>query len=262
MINDERRATGPEDTWGRLSNPAWLAEPRRPALRTSHFFRAPPTRDVGQPQGDVSGSHPGDDPAERDLVVKATWEAAHKRGLNPRTRRKRLVTADFVAFLAGTGVRIDEARRLRWDQVDLEQARAHIQRTKSESSSRWLSLPTGLVTRLATRRERDGGTGVRLRLPHSSKRPRATMSSATAPRPYAPRWMPLASPGRAPYVSAVTQGRPERPRLDIGLAVAHPAGKLYVPRTPALRRLARTSVRMLGDGTGFEETLLFGMSSD
>ena len=58
--------------------------------------------------------------SERDRVIQATYDAAQEPGLNPRTRRKRRATADFVAFLAGTGVRIDEARRLRWDQVDLE----------------------------------------------------------------------------------------------------------------------------------------------
>jgi integrase len=51
---------------------------------------------------------------ERDRVVSEAYEAAEEPGLNPRTRRKRAATADFVAFLAGTGVRIDEARRLRW----------------------------------------------------------------------------------------------------------------------------------------------------
>jgi hypothetical protein len=50
---------------------------------------------------------------ERDPVVQETYEAAEKPGLNPRTRRKRAATADLMAFLAGTGVRTDEARRLR-----------------------------------------------------------------------------------------------------------------------------------------------------
>src|SRR5215212_7221285 len=40
-MNGERRAR--EDTWGRLCNPARLAQPQRPTLRTSHFPDPPPT---------------------------------------------------------------------------------------------------------------------------------------------------------------------------------------------------------------------------
>jgi integrase len=97
--------------------------------------------------------------AERDRVVEEAYEAAKEPGLNPRARRKRAAVADLVAFLAGTGVRIDEARRLRWDQVDLERGRAYIRGTKSESSDRWLSLPDWLVAHLSVRAGRDGTRG-------------------------------------------------------------------------------------------------------
>ncbi len=97
--------------------------------------------------------------AERDRVIQATYDAAQEPGLNPRTRRKRRATADFVAFLAGTGVRIDEARRLRWDQIDLSSGRVYVRGTKSETSDRWLNLPDWLVTRLAARAEIDGHNG-------------------------------------------------------------------------------------------------------
>lgn len=97
--------------------------------------------------------------AERDRVVREAYEGAHKPDLNPRSRRKRRATADLVAFLAGTGVRIDEARRLRWDQVDLEHGRVFIPGTKSESSSRWLNLPDWLVTCLTVRVEMTGTSG-------------------------------------------------------------------------------------------------------
>ena len=56
---------------------------------------------------------------ERDQVIQATLLAASEPGLNPRTRRKRRATADLIAFLAGTGARIDEARRVRWQDVNL-----------------------------------------------------------------------------------------------------------------------------------------------
>jgi integrase len=97
--------------------------------------------------------------AERDRVVAEAYQAAGEPGLNPRARRKRITVADLVAFLAGTGVRIDEARRLRWEQVDLERGRAYIRGTKSESSDRWLSLPDWLVAHLSARAERDGTRG-------------------------------------------------------------------------------------------------------
>ena len=97
---------------------------------------------------------------ERDRVVRETYEAAEEPGLNPRTRRKRAATADLVAFLAGTGVRIDEARRLRWEQVDLESGRAYIRGTKSESSDRWLNLPDWLTARLAARADEAGTRGL------------------------------------------------------------------------------------------------------
>jgi integrase len=97
--------------------------------------------------------------AERDRVIRATHDAAQEPGLNPRTRRKRRAAADLVAFLAGTGVRIDESRCLRWDQVDLDTGRVYVRGTKSETSDRWLNLPDWLVTRLASRTERDGQDG-------------------------------------------------------------------------------------------------------
>lgn len=96
---------------------------------------------------------------ERDRVVAGAYQAAEEPGLNPRAQRKRAAVADLVAFLAGTGVRIDEGRRLRWDQVDLERGRAYIRGTKSESSDRWLSLPEWLVAHLSARANRHGTRG-------------------------------------------------------------------------------------------------------
>jgi hypothetical protein len=79
--------------------------------------------------------------AERDHVIAVAYGAAAQAGLNPRARRKSLVTADLVAFLGGTGVRIEEARRLGWSDVHLAQARVYIRGTKSQMSDRWLNLP-------------------------------------------------------------------------------------------------------------------------
>jgi integrase len=96
---------------------------------------------------------------ERDHVIQATLLAASEPGLNPRTRRKRRATADLVAFLAGTGARIDEARRIRWQDVNLEGGRVYLRGTKSETSDRWLNLPDWLVEQLTARAADCGSEG-------------------------------------------------------------------------------------------------------
>src|SRR5215216_7821658 len=69
-MNGERRAW--EDIWGRLCNPARLAQPQQPALRTSHFPDPPTTtlRRPNQPLDKHRGTqrhdlarHTPDDPA-------------------------------------------------------------------------------------------------------------------------------------------------------------------------------------------------------
>jgi integrase len=97
--------------------------------------------------------------SERDGAVQATLLAASEPGLNPRTRRKRRATADFIAFLAGTGARIDEARRIRWQDINLERGRVYLRGTKSETSDRWLNLPDWLVNQLAARASDCGTEG-------------------------------------------------------------------------------------------------------
>ena len=94
---------------------------------------------------------------ERANVIAATLLAASEPGLNPRSRRKRRATADLIAFLAGTGARIDEARRVRWEDINLERGRVYLRGTKSETSDRWLNLPDWLVEQLVARAA-DGGT--------------------------------------------------------------------------------------------------------
>jgi integrase len=97
--------------------------------------------------------------SERDNIIAATLLAAREPGLNPRTRRKRRATADLIAFLAGTGARIDEARRVRWHDVNLERGRVYLRGTKSETSDRWLNLPDWLVRQLAARAADCGAEG-------------------------------------------------------------------------------------------------------
>jgi len=97
--------------------------------------------------------------SERDRVIQATLLAAGEPGLNPRTRRKRRATADLIAFLAGTGARIDEARSVRWQDINLERGRVYLRGTKSETSDRWLNLPDWLVEQLAARAADGGAEG-------------------------------------------------------------------------------------------------------
>ena len=59
---------------------------------------------------------------ERDHLVAYAYSLAEDERLNPRSARKRWATADLLALLAGTGLRINEARMLRWDDVDLATA--------------------------------------------------------------------------------------------------------------------------------------------
>lgn len=58
--------------------------------------------------------------------------------------------------MAGTGVRINEARSLRWSDVDLNAGTAHIRGTKTRTSDRRLNLPSWLTERLKGRAERKG----------------------------------------------------------------------------------------------------------
>jgi len=97
--------------------------------------------------------------SERDHIIEATLLAAREPGLNPRTRRKRRATADLIAFLAGTGARIDEARRVRWQDINLEGGRVYLRGTKSETSDRWLNLPDWLVEQLVKRAADCGAEG-------------------------------------------------------------------------------------------------------
>lgn len=99
--------------------------------------------------------------AYADVLAGLVEPAEGQEAPNPadaRTMRKRLAVADLVAFLAGTGVRISEARGVRWEDVDLDGATVVIRGTKTEGSFRQLSLPGWLVERLQ-RRALEGTAG-------------------------------------------------------------------------------------------------------
>jgi integrase len=61
--------------------------------------------------------------------------------------------------LAGTGARVTEARSLRWEDVDANQAGVLLRGTKSRSSRRHVSFNTDLAERMRRRHERSGGKG-------------------------------------------------------------------------------------------------------
>lgn len=94
--------------------------------------------------------------AERAKVLAYADERAAEEALDPRTQRKRDVTADLVAFMAGTGVRVSEARALRWEHVDLDRSIADIPGTKSKAALRRVPLPAWLAERLRERADRLG----------------------------------------------------------------------------------------------------------
>jgi integrase len=61
--------------------------------------------------------------------------------------------------LAGTGARVTEARSLRWEDVDANQAGVLLRGTKSRSSRRHVSFNTDLAEWMRRRHERSGGKG-------------------------------------------------------------------------------------------------------
>lgn len=92
-------------------------------------------------------------------VLDFADQLAATPSLNARTQRKWETAAVLAAFMAGTGVRIAEARATRWDHVDLASGRYAVPGTKSANSRRTLNLPSWLVERLQLRIERVGSAG-------------------------------------------------------------------------------------------------------
>ena len=90
--------------------------------------------------------------SERAKVIEHADSLA-RTATNPRTQRKWAATADLMAFMAGTGARINEARLLLWEDADLETGRVRIRGTKSTSSDRINNLPQWLLGRLRHRRQ-------------------------------------------------------------------------------------------------------------
>ncbi|MFI5496936.1 tyrosine-type recombinase/integrase [Actinoplanes sp. NPDC051859] len=108
---------------------------------------------------------------ERDHVIAYADKLTISETINPRTRRKREAVADLMAFMAGTGVRINEARAVRWDDIELAAGTVHVRGTKTRGSDRRLSLPSWLTERLKARAERLGTEGLVFGSPHHLNEP-------------------------------------------------------------------------------------------
>lgn len=89
--------------------------------------------------------------AERDTILHVA-DRKVEQATNPRSIRKWQLTADLMAFMAGTGCRIGEARMVTWDDVDLTKQRVRVRGTKTTGSDRMNNLPDWLADRLLRRR--------------------------------------------------------------------------------------------------------------
>ena len=105
---------------------------------------------------------------ERDAVIAYADVLASEDLLISSNRRKRRTTADLAAFMAGTGVRISEARALRWEHLDLTQGTAEIHGTKSKGSRRSVTLPAWLAERMQARAQTSPAYGYVFSSPHLS----------------------------------------------------------------------------------------------
>ncbi len=93
------------------------------------------------------------------LIASETGDRELERKANPRSIRKQEATADLIAVMSGSGARIDEARSMRWSDLDLASGVLQVHGTKSDTSDRVVNLPDWLRERLAARAERVGTDG-------------------------------------------------------------------------------------------------------
>lgn len=105
---------------------------------------------------------------ERDAVIALAYARAGEQPLHPSTTRKRRAVADLLAYLAGTGCRIEEARAARWADVDLDRPLITVMGTKSASAQRDVVPPAWLVERLRDRATDIGTAGLVFPAPHST----------------------------------------------------------------------------------------------
>lgn len=95
---------------------------------------------------------------ERDGIVEYAYGLCSVN-TEPRTWRKHRVTADLIALMAGTGMRIEEARSVEWPDVRLDAGRVIVRGTKTESAVRVSGAPEWLCERLRESPGRKYGVG-------------------------------------------------------------------------------------------------------
>lgn len=96
--------------------------------------------------------------AERDALVVAldAWAAEPHR---VDVTKGRKAVADLIAFLSASGLRIGEALRLRWEDVDLDAGTFQIKEGKTPRARRSLNLPGWATERLRRLHAETGGAG-------------------------------------------------------------------------------------------------------
>lgn len=102
---------------------------------------------------------------QRDHVIAWADAQIGLPAYNARTTRARQAAADLVAVLAGLGLRIDEARSLRWENVDLTAGTVYVAESKTDAGKRLLNLPGWLGERLTRRAAESGQSGYVLASP-------------------------------------------------------------------------------------------------
>lgn len=100
--------------------------------------------------------------ADRDAIVAYGYERAAEKSSHVRSVRFRHAAADFVAFLAGTGVRIGEGRLVLWSDLDWACSTVRVRGTKSAPADRTLTLPRWLIERLTVRHKEETANWGRL----------------------------------------------------------------------------------------------------
>ena len=109
---------------------------------------------------------------ERDRLITYAYSQCIGE-MHPRTRRKAVATANLIALMAGTGMRIEEARSLLWEDVDLENGRYIVRGTKSDKALRVAGGPVWLSERLGASVGIEGRVGLVVPSPGHVGRPMA-----------------------------------------------------------------------------------------
>lgn len=108
--------------------------------------------------------------SERDEVIAYADELVKEAQIrNTRTRLKARAAADLTAFMAGTGVRVTEARSIDWGTYNSETGRVFAPGTKSSTAPRWLNLPDWLNDRMKARLKETGGIGYAFTPSHGAR---------------------------------------------------------------------------------------------